>query len=718
MQPPRRLLGPGMSLGLIASLFVLAAGCGLDAQQGDCGPYLSSAECYVVRSQLGALPERPPPDLTNRFGRCQVPGSPDCEREDLAVEFGRRIFFDKCLSADRTVGCVSCHEPRAAFTDPRDRAIVRRLVDGTTMPLIKSTSPADVRTPPPMMEALRDSTGAALARWDAAQGQWLPELRRPQSSYGSVVSTGLGTTPRHSPTLYNLAYGAGTPPADGGRTFGVTWTPWDGRYDSAWALVADVLENPGTQGTSRAYIAQRIYSNPQHREAYERMMSNVAMPQLDRRDMNNMFVYPSVGAPGAMDTTPSGCWWSPKFQNCGPNELVPSAEVRRDINDIFVNTGKALSAYMRRLRSARSPYDRWLAGEHGALSPSAQRGLRLFIGKAECIMCHNGANFTDWRFHNLGVPSDDPDLRVAGSVRLGKTAADRIDCADGMGPNGNCVDQGRGAWQLRANSVCVFDTQTFEKAGAPTSASDPTPSNVTLGCQRVDFPASMMPLRSDVNMDCHSEASDIEPIMLEEVDPETQEKKLRLETSAESRRRACLPAATLSPSRCAFFEPTKCNEDPACEWIAPPVPQGMSRVTVMTSKERCVAKLPQTNNPDLGAFKTPSLRNIAKTWPYMHNGALADYGPAQRGETTADDPLPHLLRVIEFYNQGGGRPEIGLLDSQIRPLHLSRPEMMDLAAFLMALTDESLYELGDPLAVPPMDLDDKLGAQSCGIPGR
>lgn len=696
MQHPRRLLGPGMSLGLIASLFVIA-GCGLDAQQGDCGPYLSSAECHVVRSQLGALPERPPPDPTNRYSRCQVPGTPDCEREDLAVEFGRRIFFDKCLSADRTVGCVSCHEPRAAFTDPRDRPIVRRLVDGTTMPLIKSSSPADARLPPPMMEALRDSTGAALARWNAAEGLWVPELRRPQSSYGSVVGTTLGTTPRHSPTLYNLAYGAGTPPGDGARTFGVTWTPWDGRYDSAWALVADVLENAGTQGTSRAYIAQRIYANPQHRQAYERMMNNVAMPPLDKRDVNSMFIYPSVGAPGAADTTPGGCWWSPKFQNCGPNELLPSPEARRDINDIFVNTGKALSAYMRRLRSARSPYDRWLAGEHGALSPSAQRGLRLFIGKAECIMCHNGPNFTDWRFHNLGVPSDDPDLRTAGSVRFSKPAADRIDCADGMGPNGNCVDQGRGAWQLRANSQCVFDSQTFAKAGPPRSASDPTPSDIALACQRVDFLASQK--RSDVNMGCRSEASDVD---------------------VADRDRYCMPAATLSPNHCAYVDQETCAKDQACEWVMPAMPEAMSRVTVVTSMTRCVAKLPRINNvnPELGAFKTPSLRNIAKTWPYMHNGAMADYGPGQRGETTTDDPLPHLLRVIDFYNQGGGRPEVGLLDGQIRPLHLTRPEMMDLAAFLMALTDESLYDLGDPLAIPPMDLDDKLGAQNCAIPGR
>jgi cytochrome c peroxidase len=73
------------------------------------------------------------------------------------------------------------------------------------------------------------------------------------------------------------------------------------------------------------------------------------------------------------------------------------------------------------------------------------------------------------------------------------------------------------------------------------------------------------------------------------------------------------------------------------------------------------------------AFKTPTLRNIAVTGPYMHNGAFHS-----------------LESVMDFYNKGGGRglglgtPEQSLA---ARPLGLSRKEMREIEAFLRALTD-------------------------------
>ncbi|MFO0577860.1 MAG: cytochrome c peroxidase [Polyangia bacterium] len=667
---------------LVAVTGGLLGGCGVGGLAGDCGPYLSSAECSVVRSQLGSMPDRPPPDPTNRFGRCQVPGTPECDLEDLAVALGRRLFFDKCLSADHAVGCVSCHDPKVAFIDSRERPLTRRLADGTVAPFIQGSSAADLTTPPPQMKPQLDSAGAELARWDAAAGRWMPVIRRPQASWGATTGTTLGITPRHSPTLYNVAYGAGAPPHDGGRTYGVTWMPWDGRYDSAWALVADVLEFGATQGTSRSYVAQRMFSNTRHREAYERMLGGIAMPMLNRLE-GGLYVYPSVGSAVAANS----CWWN-QTATCSTTELAPTDAVRHDINEIFVNAGKALSAYMRRLRSAGSAYDRWLAGDHEAMSPAAQRGLRLFIGKAECIMCHSGPNFTDWRFHNLGVPSDDVEQKTAGSTRLTKAPSERLDCMEGVGPNPNCTDAGRGAWQMRTTGQCALDSQTFQKAGPPKSPSDPTPSDLTFTCQRADMPASLK--RFDVAMDCRSSASDLDTT---------------------ERDQKCIPASVISPNRCAYTAAEPCAADPACEWRMPETLPMPSSMTVVTTP-RCVAR---TQRVEYGQFKTPTLRNVARSWPYMHNGALHDYGPGQRGETSVDDPTPHLLRVIEFYNQGGGVPEVGPLDTQIHPLHLSRPEMMDLVAFLMALTDESLATGGDPLTVPPEDLDDRLGAIDCSI---
>ncbi len=70
---------------------------------------------------------------------------------------------------------------------------------------------------------------------------------------------------------------------------------------------------------------------------------------------------------------------------------------------------------------------------------------------------------------------------------------------------------------------------------------------------------------------------------------------------------------------------------------------------------------------DIGRFKTPTLRNVAVTGPYMHDGSI---------ET--------LEEVIELYDQGG--EDNPMLDSGIRPLRLTEQEKADLLEFLKALT--------------------------------
>src|SRR5215831_5479545 len=62
------------------------------------------------------------------------------------------------------------------------------------------------------------------------------------------------------------------------------------------------------------------------------------------------------------------------------------------------NLGEALAAFERTILSGNSAYDRFVAGDGTALD-----GLRLFNGKAHCNLCHQGFNFGDGLFHNLGV---------------------------------------------------------------------------------------------------------------------------------------------------------------------------------------------------------------------------------------------------------------------------------------------------------------------------
>ena len=84
-----------------------------------------------------------------------------------------------------------------------------------------------------------------------------------------------------------------------------------------------------------------------------------------------------------------------------------------------------------------------------------------------------------------------------------------------------------------------------------------------------------------------------------------------------------------------------------------------------------------------GAFKVPTLRNVALSAPYMHNGALA----------TLDE-------VVQFYADGAGRVnDFPLVDPLLKGFDLTTEEKADLVAFLNALTDESQLP-----AVPEMAL--------------
>ena len=92
-------------------------------------------------------------------------------------------------------------------------------------------------------------------------------------------------------------------------------------------------------------------------------------------------------------------------------------------------------------------------------------------------------------------------------------------------------------------------------------------------------------------------------------------------------------------------------------------------------RQRDLGRMEVTNDPDdLFLFKTPMLRNVALTAPYMHDGSLR----------TLED-------VVRFYNQGGhANPG---LDSLVHELNLSDNEVNALVAFLESLTGDNVAEL-------------------------
>lgn len=69
--------------------------------------------------------------------------------------------------------------------------------------------------------------------------------------------------------------------------------------------------------------------------------------------------------------------------------------------------GKSIASFQRTVLSGNSSYDRFdYGGEEDAISQSAKKGLKIFLGKARCTRCHSGFNFTDEKFHNIGIDWD------------------------------------------------------------------------------------------------------------------------------------------------------------------------------------------------------------------------------------------------------------------------------------------------------------------------
>jgi cytochrome c peroxidase len=68
---------------------------------------------------------------------------------------------------------------------------------------------------------------------------------------------------------------------------------------------------------------------------------------------------------------------------------------------------QAIATYERTIVSERAPFDFWIEGNEQAISEDAKRGFAIFNGKAQCASCHEGWNFTNDGFQDIGLPSQD-----------------------------------------------------------------------------------------------------------------------------------------------------------------------------------------------------------------------------------------------------------------------------------------------------------------------
>mgnify|MGYP001241770966 CR=1 FL=1 len=86
---------------------------------------------------------------------------------------------------------------------------------------------------------------------------------------------------------------------------------------------------------------------------------------------------------------------------------------------------EAIAAYERTVISTDSDFDKYVTGNKRAMTESAIRGMAVFKGKGRCLLCHNGPNFTDNQFHNLGVPQVGPLKEDPGRYNVTRDERDK-----------------------------------------------------------------------------------------------------------------------------------------------------------------------------------------------------------------------------------------------------------------------------------------------------
>ena len=214
---------------------------------------------------------------------------------------------------------------------------------------------------------------------------------------GRQLAVGTGNGERHTPSLIGVSHSP--------------WFYWDGRKDSQWAQALAPLENAHEHNGDRLQISRLVTTDPVYRTLYTALFG--PPPPLPGQ--------PALASPA---TDPESC----------ANWQQLTTQQQRAINQVFANVGKALAAYQRKLLPGPSRFDAYADAVttattvtvSAALNKDELAGLRLFIGKANCINCHNGPLLTNHEFHNTGVLSLTGALPPLGRYRGIRLARDDV----------------------------------------------------------------------------------------------------------------------------------------------------------------------------------------------------------------------------------------------------------------------------------------------------
>ena len=398
---------------------------------------------------------------------------------------------------------------------------------------------------------------------------WVDSLGRPAASSrtekkGDPVNISCATC--HDPARYgsdftsmprNVSIGAGWYDVNIQQTLNVGFFSvlyWNGRTDSVWAQAAQVIESGVSMNGDRLNTFWVVVNN--YRDDYTSIFCPASDPPPDGclppgQDLTTAR-FPLHGKPGTAT-------------NVTAFDMM-AADDRATVTRVHVNVSKAIAAYERLLRSGESAFDRFVksGADSTELTPAAQRGLKLFVGRASCIDCHNTPLLSDQKFHNIGIPQSGAAVPTEPECN-GTASAPACDCT---GANAGTKDDTCLPWGAYAGAL--------KRRGQKFCRQSPYSDSVVAN-------------------------------------------------------------AGTNPS---------CDTD--------------------VGSDGGTERAPNTNLKH--AWRTPSLRDVAMTAPYMHDGVFAT-----------------LSDVVWHYDQA----ETATTGSELSPLNLSARDREDLVAFLESLTGQS-----------------------------
>ncbi len=260
------------------------------------------------------------------------------------INLGKALFFEEQLSATKTVACATCHLPEAGGGDPRTGTARHPGFDGTF------GTADDVFGSPGVI--------ANLANGEYTRQQ--PFGLRPQ------------VTGRKAPPTIMAAFnreqfwdGRATPtftdPVSGAALFGAGSSLEQQASEPPLSTVE--MAHAGENWTALA--AEIAGARPL---ALASNLPPALESWIGSRDYPALF-----------------------FEAFGSTAVTP------------VRILQAIATYQRTLIADGAPFDAFLAGQPGALTPQEQRGLQVFRGAARCDTCHSGPLLTNQQYFNIGV---------------------------------------------------------------------------------------------------------------------------------------------------------------------------------------------------------------------------------------------------------------------------------------------------------------------------